>query len=394
MDERTRTYLAGRFRDHYRRVSVPLPPEAHEREWGYIPWTADDRTRMIRHRSMMELGELGSFLPRERPRHVYFSAARYGAPDAGTMATKDWRGADLIFDLDADHLPGIDPEEASYREMLAAGKNELFNLLDFIRTDFSFSDVSIVFSGGRGYHVHIRDEGIRDLDQPARREIANYVTGRGVDFRAITEERLVAGHGRQTPAPARRIPTTGGWQRRVLASLDDFVDELRTMDDADARARLRQIEGIGDRRADVVLEVVHSNHAEIAGGNVDVHPAFGHVVEHLIEQTKQSAAAAIDEPVTTDLNRLIRLPGSLHGGSGLEVTPIHEPDLDRFNPLVDAIPDTFRGHQIVIDVQEPCRVELGSFDRSIDQGIDTVPEYVGIHLMTTGRARKARELRR
>lgn len=394
MDERTRSYLAGRFRDHYRRVSVPTPPGAHEREWGYIPWTADDRTRMIRHRSMMELGTLEAFLPREQPRHVYFSAARYGAPDAGSMAAKNWRGADLVFDLDADHLPGVDPDSSSYRGMLEACKAELSNLLAFLRADFAFEDVSIVFSGGRGYHVHVRDSGVLDLDQGARREIADYVTGRGIDFTAITEERLVAGHGRQTPAPARRIPAEGGWQRRIREALVAFVEELKTVDERTAIDRLREIEGIGDRRADVILEVIRTNHAEITNGNVDVHPAFGHVVEHVIDRTKREATAAIDEPVTTDVNRLIRLPGSLHGGSGLAVRPIPGSELDRFDPLRDAIPETFRGHQIVIDAHEECRVELGSFDRRVASGIDTVPEYVGIHLMTTGRASKGREIRR
>ena len=35
-----------------------------------------------------------------------------------------------------------------------------------------------------------------------------------------------------------------------------------------------------------------------------------------------SRAAQADEPVTTDVKRLIRHPGSLHGGSGMRVVPI------------------------------------------------------------------------
>ncbi|MFT4882048.1 MAG: DNA primase small subunit, partial [Salinirussus sp.] len=38
MDERTRAYLRGRFGDHYRRATVTPPPDAGEREWGYVPW--------------------------------------------------------------------------------------------------------------------------------------------------------------------------------------------------------------------------------------------------------------------------------------------------------------------------------------------------------------------
>nr|NIU71318.1 DNA primase catalytic subunit PriS [Actinomycetota bacterium] len=39
MDERTRAYLRGRFRDFYRKRPPEAPPAADRREWGYIPWT-------------------------------------------------------------------------------------------------------------------------------------------------------------------------------------------------------------------------------------------------------------------------------------------------------------------------------------------------------------------
>ena len=44
-----------------------------------------------------------------------------------------------------------------------------------------------------------------------------------------------------------------------------------------------------------------------------------------------------DEPVTGDIHRLIRLPGSLHGGSGLRVTTMDSKQLENFDPMVDAI---------------------------------------------------------
>src|SRR6056297_2083024 len=144
MEERTRAYLRGRFRDHYRRktssseasdeargrrVDLSPPPDPEAREWGYIPWTSGS-TRMVRHQSLLELGEVGDFLRRERPRHVYFSAGRYDDPGADDMDAKGWRGADLVFDIDADHLDGVDPQRDPYAEMLAAGKAELVDLLD------------------------------------------------------------------------------------------------------------------------------------------------------------------------------------------------------------------------------------------------------------------------
>lgn len=43
-----------------------------------------------------------------------------------------------------------------------------------------------------------------------------------------------------------------------------------------------------------------------------------------------------DEPVTADVKRLIRLPGSLHGKTGLRVVTLKADDLKDFDPFRDA----------------------------------------------------------
>ena len=51
----------------------------------------------------------------------------------------------------------------------------------------------------------------------------------------------------------------------------------------------------------------------------------------------KEAAIFPDEPVTGDVHRLIRLPGSLHGGSGLRVTTMTSKELEDFDPMTKAI---------------------------------------------------------
>ena len=41
----------------------------------------------------------------------------------------------------------------------------------------------------------------------------------------------------------------------------------------------------------------------------------------------------VDVPVSVDIHRLIRYPGSLHGKSGFKVQELYPDDLDNFNPL-------------------------------------------------------------
>jgi DNA primase small subunit len=403
MEERTQAYLRGRFRDHYRTQQVTLPPAADRREWGHIPWTAGSETTMVRHRSLLDLGSIDGFLERKRPRHVYFSAGRYDDPGAGSMAAKGWQSADLVFDLDADHLPSVDPTTTSYREMLDACKDALFRLLDFLENDFGFEDLTIVFSGGRGYHVHVRDESVLALDREHRREIVEYVRGHEVSFdRLVTTETVAGAIGRSSPADKRTLDPTGGWSGRVHGRLLDLVDELTAMEEEDAVTRLREIDGIGEGKAEAIATAIDEQREAVARGNVDVHPAFVTLAQHITEQTVGEQRAPIDEPVTTDTNRLIRLPGSLHGGSGLAVQRINRNELDEFEPLRDAVPETFRGQTIRIDVTdldglapaenpEIAELEIGGDSFTIAGGSQSVPEHVGIFLLARGHADKEKE---
>ncbi len=393
MDGRTRRYLRGRFGDHYRRTEVAPPVAANEREWGYIPWS-EAGTTMVRHHSFLDLvggGDLGDFLAGERPRHVYFSAGRYDDPGADSMGRKGWRGSDLIFDLDADHLPGVDPETTSYADMLSECKAALLQLLDLLEADFGFEDPTVVFSGGRGYHVHVRDPDVLELDRRARRQVVDYLLGEGVAFEDVVATETVAGSaGRSSPARKRSLPD-GGWAGRTRERLVSFVDELLAMEESEALERLQTFEGIGEGKATAALNAARTNRDELVAGNIDVHPAVYSVAGLLFEEVRREQSAPVDEPVTTDVNRLIRLPGSLHGGTGLQVQRIDRDAVASFDPLVDAVAGTFEGNEITVDVREPTTVELGGETFRLSEGVGSLPEYVGVFAMARGHARKAAE---
>ena len=386
MDDRTRSYLAGRFGDYYRSVSLSPPPDAHLREWGHIPWTPGSGTTMVRHRSTYDLGNIDAFFAAEAPRHAYFSAARYDDPGASTMSKKGWRSADLVFDLDADHLPGVDPEATSYAEMLAACKDALVRLLEFLENDFAFEDLTIVFSGGRGYHVHVRDEAVRELGSEARREIVDYV--RAVDLDTENLIHTVTERGTNK----RVLRTGGGWGARVHEALVEYADDLREAESEAARERLMELDGIGEGRAETILGAFERNPEAVREGNVEAGgPGVRRLVSALAARATATQTAPIDEPVSTDVRRLIRLPGTLHGGSGLVVTRIDREELASFDPLVDAIPERFAGREIAIETDVDRTVELNGRRVSVEAGRSSVPVFVGVFLMARGEARKAPE---
>ncbi|ELZ04414.1 DNA primase small subunit PriS [Natrialba aegyptia] len=391
MEERTRAYLRGRFRDYYRRTELTPPPAANEREWGFIPWTESPGTTMVRHRSLLELGDLSEFLVRKRPRHVYFSAGRFRDPSASSMSEKDWQSADLVFDLDADHLPNVTLGEDTYAEMLATCKDALFRLLDFLENDFGFEELELVFSGGRGYHVHVRDDNVRHLDREHRREIVDYVRGIGLDFDELIETETVAGLGRKTPTERRTLRVEGGWGKRTHDHFMAFVDDLLELEADAALERLQEFDGIGEGKAQATINAARNNREQLESGNVTVHTAVAQLAERFASKAVERDNAPIDEPVTTDTNRLIRLPGTLHGGSGLQTVRLQRDELDAFDPLVDAVPETFVGQEIAVDVTDGGTVELGGDSFTVSEGDQSLPEYVAVFLMARGRAEKEKE---
>jgi DNA primase small subunit len=380
MDSATRDYLRRRFSAYYASTDVVLPPAAGSREWGYIPWTAGGTT-MVRHKALVDLGDVGTFLADEAPRHVYFSAAEYRSPGAGTMDEKGWEAADLVFDLDGDHLDGVD-ESTPYPEMLERCKEALVRLLDLLTDDFGFAhdDLQVVFSGGRGYHVHVRDDRVRTLDSTARREIVDYLRAIDLDVDGLVRTENRRGTTR------RMLKTEGGWGARTHRRLLSFVDELGKMDEAEALSRLTDLDGIGEKRARTVLGAFESTPEAVRSGNLEAGgPGVRTLVESLAEEVVASETAPIDEPVTTDLRRLIRFPGSLHGGTGLVVRRLEPSAVASFDPLVDAVPEPFTDREIQVDVTDPpAWMDADRFRR--EEGVVSVREWVGVFLLARERA--------
>jgi DNA primase small subunit len=115
------------------------------------------------------------------------------------------------------------------------------------------------------------------------------------------------------------------------------------------------------------------------------------LVEALAQEVVEEQTAPIDEPVTTDLRRLIRLPGSLHGGTGLEVQRIERDAVDDFQPLTDAVPERFTRRLITVEAAESTTVEMFGERTNIEPGENSVRECVGVLLMARGDAEKAKE---
>ncbi|MCK4454841.1 MAG: DNA primase catalytic subunit PriS, partial [Thermoplasmata archaeon] len=121
----TEDFLIRKFREYYKSTELYLPNEFTHREFGFMFFKGD---YVQRHLGFKTRNEVKRFLLDRAPSHVYYSSAYYERPGAPTMDEKGWLGTDLIFDLDADHIPRV--KGLSFERQLHEIKLELMSLVD------------------------------------------------------------------------------------------------------------------------------------------------------------------------------------------------------------------------------------------------------------------------
>lgn len=466
MNFRTKQFLRKRFTDYYTSSQLDLPHDFIRREWGFIFFDELPEVVMRRHKAFSRENEALDYIRGMVPAHAYHSAAYYEFPGAGTMKEKKWQGADLIFDLDADHLPG---KARSYAEMLSNVKSETGKLLDFLLEDFGFSEdyISIVFSGGRGYHIHVRDPKVLTLESAQRREIVDYVSGTGLstDFLFKPEKHALIDTGGKfkkkeyySPRKVRSFNETSeglGWGKRISRYIINFMKEISTKDETEAiddiiktmknydflknqknskpseiaeliiqmkkenpeisHKIIAEEVGILEKKVNEILKANDLKDSKLAKtilnkikkgahnpkaiemietkGIMYDENLFNAIVQKAIEENSINLGSAhTDEPVTADIRRLIRLPSSLHGGSGMRVVPLSLSEFKNFEPLNDAV--EFSEKMIDIEVIPPLRpqnskVEMKGKSFTVTEGKNTLPEYAAIYLLCRGAAEYA-----
>jgi DNA primase small subunit len=149
--------------DFYWHAPLYEPPDFTSREFGF----RKNGEKMVRHKAFSSVQKLRTYLIETAPDHVYFSSSKYKDPAAYPMEDKKkgWEGANLIFDIDFDHL---------YKPTLREAKKQSEKLLVILEDQLGFKDILYVDSGSRGYHVHVFDKCMQKLDTSERREIADF----------------------------------------------------------------------------------------------------------------------------------------------------------------------------------------------------------------------------
>ncbi len=356
-------FVAEHFASWYKAntATIPAPTDIKQREFAFLMFGGKT---MFRHIGFQNEATFRRYIAENAPSHSYHSSSYYSKPDAD-MNDKGWLGADLVFDIDADHfnLPcqrehdkwkcrtcekvgaGKPPEictcgKASFEtetwlceRCLQAAKNETQKLLDILIQDFGVSikgDLVINFSGNRGYHVHVRSQKVRGLNQSARREVVDYILGTGLKPEYLGFNPKSKG--------GRSLLGDEGWRGRAGKALYGYITDAPPQEIKALGLGRTLTQSLTDKKNDF-LETLEKNHpsfvlSRFAGKDEDRLLAD---LEKLMGCAIKEQAAEIDTVVTTDIHRLIRLPNTLHGKTGWQVQTIQPENLADYDPLISAI---------------------------------------------------------
>ncbi|MDE1852480.1 MAG: hypothetical protein KGI38_01900 [Thaumarchaeota archaeon] len=357
MNESTKNFLKSAYKEFYFNHGtdqIEFPDEVESREFGYIPFAGG----MVRHLSFKSKGEGLAEILRQSPSSVYCSNARYEFP-ARPIDEKGWLGAELIFDIDATDIPttckrGHDlwycekchasgklprPQKCpkcggpsvefhgTCETCLDAAKDHTMRVVRFLAEDFGVDPgvIRVYFSGNRGYHLHIFDKRFDLLDQQARAEIAEYMRGSSLPL-----SQTIASTLRRRPPSG---PQGAGWTRRITG----YVDERRQ--------------------------------------------SYGGTLQKLVSEAISTQRAMVDSSVTTDIHRVFRLAGTLHGNTGM--SKIRVAQMDRFDPQEDPVVLSPKPVKLMVGFYPRFRMKHKDFGPYKSEEVE-LPTYAAVSILTRG----------
>jgi DNA primase small subunit len=376
--------FAHRFGQYYQHAPLWSPPRIKTREWMFIPFGG---APPLRHKSFSSVSQVQSFLSQRAMHSCFYSTAYWRRPYELKMAEKLWQGADLIFDLDGDHLPGV--TDRDFPGMLAVIQDQAWSLWnDFLEPEFGFKEghLQITFSGHRGFHLHYRDPALFHLDSEARRELVSHIRGEGVDVQGG----LARYHDQQAK----------GWTQRIRDGMDAMIDTLREIHrgadgSASALRRLEsELQAMQDREGTTsqrsaaairrLAELMDHDQrvARLKDGKFEILGNYQALFLNLLKADASvvlGSAGETDEVVTIDVRRQIRWPTSLHGKSGMRVSefPLSRLDPDGHNPYNPLNEAFVLGLDQTAEVEWTVDDAIAQFgDRRLDS---TIGERIQVH---------------
>src|SRR5690348_3232180 len=303
MLEKNVNFIEGAFKEYYfsNFELIHVPSRTSEREFGYQKFNSG----MTRHLTIKNDKDLHFLLMTQIPSDVYCSNACYSFPNL-PMSEKDWKEAELIFDIDAKDLKldcrndhscfkcnscqyineqslkcikcnsdKFDIISVACQNCISETKKEIKKLIQILTEDLAINkeNIHVYFSGNEGFHVHVLNSEYQTLNSRERADLADYIM-----FNGVIPETL--GINKQNSSRSS-LPDIGesGWRGRMA----------------------KEIFNSRSKRPKIIQEI-------LLGG----YSAF----QSRLEEMRHTIGVRIDPKVTMDIHRIFRLGGSINSKIG------------------------------------------------------------------------------
>ncbi len=404
MPESNESFLLKKFSSFYRQNFIDSVPEINAREFGSGEY---GKKINARHLSFGSAKEFNGFLREKTPFFVSFSPAFYEFPDRRPMEKKEFIKSDLIYEFDADDIKtdckqnhdswkcrecettgkglvekcpscgsSVETDEWICSECLDATKKQTLKLIDFLETDFGFSEgISVNFSGSKGFHLHLRDEKIQNLSQPARIELLDFLTAKDLSLESLG----FVYSGKKMLCPKKE--DAFGWSHKILLSLKKLIEANEA----------EKIAAYGNSRTSTIKKFLEKKDLILKGiENGFLFPVTNSKKfwESLLLNLAEKEKLFLDRQTSMDLFKIIRVPDSIHGSSGMAAKTFPLEDLREFKPLSESI--IFSSNPLKVFVKKTPKFSLnnesfGPFDSEETE----LPEFAAVYLL----ARNSAEVR-
>jgi DNA primase small subunit len=372
------TWLKRIFKKYYFNYfsSIILPEKINLREFGFRQFDG----KIIRHMSFVNSGELYAYILKSPPSDIYCSSSFYRNPSED-MDKKEWYGSELIFDIDGKDLYLDCAKEHNYINCQSCGiinkgilkscsncnspklsvidipckncifflKEEVKKLKKFLIEDFGIDakTIYIYFSGNNGFHVHVTDDSYYYLASNERSEITGYLMGKGFKLETIGIK-FDKQKGTAAILKSKRLLDIG-WRGRILRFLKINLSSIKDND--------------------------------ILKKNIEkLEKSWNLSFQQIVSKAVEDISVKLDPVVTMDIHRIFRLPGSLNSKSGL--AKVLCTDIDSFDPFKDA--SFYDKSEVKIDSKVDTTVYFKGRKFMLNDGINEVPEYLAIYLISKG----------
>ncbi|MFH1780186.1 MAG: DNA primase catalytic subunit PriS [Candidatus Micrarchaeota archaeon] len=285
-------FLRKKYSEYYSKNKVSVEDLPH-REFGFGFNNKID----LRHKAFSSEEQLNNFLVNDSPMYVSYSLAHYKLPAAKPMDRKEFTGCDLVFDLDYAPIElGLFSEEyvSNVRDSALKLTEEYLPALGF-----SKKEIQSNFSGQKGFHVHVKNEAVQQLNQEARRQLTAFSETPSKTFflKEVTKPKELIGPSKES----------GYWGKKFLNYCTEFIE----------KTSLDELNELGFNKKEWIdeKELITKN---LRKGKWGPAKGISKLWEKLYEEFSKQNTVQIDAKVTIDLHRLIRLPESLHGSTGFK----------------------------------------------------------------------------